>query len=578
MLMRITPLLAAATLSLLGLVVLAAPAQRPADLPQPAAAGTRGPSALAFSQDGKQAYIAEQESDSVAVLDATTGTPLAQIASGGKEPTGIALTDDGNTLLAANSFSGTLGILDLEKHALRTTVPIPGGPCAVVSAPGRAFVAVGSMDVVAVVDLATAKVTARIPVGRRPRALAITPDKTTLVCANMTGGDLSLIDAGTGKETTRVPVGAINLRGITLSADGSTAYVTGQQPHNDLPTERPEAMWSNVLCVVSLKGKAHLETTIPLDTPDAGAADPYGVAVQGSYASVSLGGVHQVVTVDLGTEHPTVMRRALVGANPRAIAVRPGGELWVTNYLGNSLSIRSQGASAERTLSLTPPERSDARLRGQYLFTSAHLTRGRRFTCNTCHPDGNTEGLAWKFAHLKDDLNPRNSRNLRGGLLLTGPYGWGGRDADYENFVSDEILHLLGGPKLPHGEIHALWELVNEFDLPPNPYRNPNGSFTAAAIRGRALFTGDAGCSKCHAGGEYGGTGKKEWIGTSAVGAKLDVPHLVGVYDSAPYLHDASAPTLEAIFTQHNQAQKHGNAHLLKPEQLQDLLEFVREL
>ncbi|MCW3051503.1 MAG: ccp 3 [Chthonomonadales bacterium] len=578
MLTRTTSLLAVATISFLGLLVLASPAQRPADLPQPAGSGTRGPSALAFSRDGKQVYVAEQETASVAVLDAATGTTVARMASGGKEPTSIAIADDGSTLLAANSFSGTLGILDLGKRSLKTTVSIPGGPCAVVSAPGRAFVAVGSMDIVAVVDLATAKITARIPVGRRPQALAMTPDRTTLVCANRAGGDLSLIDVQAGKEIARVPVGAINLRGVTLSADGSQAYVTGQQPHNDLPTERPEAMWSNVLCLVSLKGKGRLETTIPLDTVEAGAADPYGVAVQGASVFVSLGGVHTLATVNLGTESQAVVRRALVGANPRAVAIRPGGEVWVANYLGNSLSVRSESAAAERTLPLDPPERTTPRLRGQYLFASAHLTKGRRFTCNTCHPDGNTEGLAWKFVHLHDDLNPRNSRNLRGGLLLTGPYGWSGRDADFEDFVNDEIQHLLGGPKLPHGEIHALWELVNDFDLPPNPYRSPDGSFTAAAVRGRALFAGEAGCSKCHTGGQYGGAGKKEWIGTSATGAKLDVPHLVGVYDSAPYLHDASAPTLEAIFTQHNQGQLHGNAHLLKPTQMRDLIEFVREL
>ena len=578
MLTRTTLLLATATISFLGLLVLASPAQRPAVLPQPAASGTRGPSALVFSRDGKQVYVAEQETASVAVLDAETGTTVARMVSGGKEPAGIAIADDGSTLLAANRFSGTLGILDLGKRTLRTTVAIPGGPCAVVSAPGRAFVAVGSMDVVAVVDLATAKITARIPVGRRPQALAITPDGALLVCANRASGDLSLIDVREGKEIARVPVGAINLRGVTLSADGLQAYVTGQQPHNDLPTERPEAMWSNVLCVVSLKEKGRLETTIPLDTADAGAADPYGVAVQGSSAFVSLGGVHALAAVNLGTETPAVARRTLVGANPRAVAVRPGGEVWVANYLGNSLSVRSESAAAERTLPLDPPERTSQRLRGQYLFASAHLTKGRRFTCNTCHPDGNTEGLAWKFVHLHDDLNPRNSRNLRGGLLLTGPYGWSGRDADFEDFVNDEIQHLLGGPKLPHGEIHALWELVNDFDLPPNPYRNPDGSFTAAAVRGRTLFAGEAGCSKCHAGGQYGGAGKKEWIGTSAIGAKLDVPHLVGVYDSAPYLHDASAPTLESIFTQHNQGQLHGKAHLLKPTQIQDLIEFVREL
>ena len=37
---------------------------------------------------------------------------------------------------------------------------------------------------------------------------------------------------------------------------------------------------------------------------------------------------------------------------------------------------------------------------------------------------------------------------LIGGVLLTGPFGWSGRSADLEEFINDEVQHLLGGPKL----------------------------------------------------------------------------------------------------------------------------------
>ena len=49
---------------------------------------------------------------------------------------GLALSLDGKTAAAANYFSGSLGILDLEKRALRATVPLPGGPYDVVIGPG----------------------------------------------------------------------------------------------------------------------------------------------------------------------------------------------------------------------------------------------------------------------------------------------------------------------------------------------------------------------------------------------------------------------------------------------------------
>jgi cytochrome c peroxidase len=58
----------------------------------------------------------------------------------------------------------------------------------------------------------------------------------------------------------------------------------------------------------------------------------------------------------------------------------------------------------------------------------------------------------------------------------------------------------------------------------------------------------------------------------------LDVPHLSGVFDTYPYLHDGRAPTLESIFTGHNSSKLHGRAHELDAAELKDLLEYVRQL
>jgi cytochrome c peroxidase len=67
-------------------------------------------------------------------------------------------------------------------------------------------------------------------------------------------------------------------------------------------------------------------------------------------------------------------------------------------------------------------------------------------------------------------------------------------------------------------------------------------------------------------------------VGTTLNARPLDVPHLHGVYDSAPYLHDGRAATLEQVFERHNAARKHGKAHQLTKQELADLLRYVREL
>jgi cytochrome c peroxidase len=315
---------------------------------------------------------------------------------------------------------------------------------------------------------------------------------------------------------------------------------------------------------------------VPLDGAGAGAADPSGIVLTTDAAYVSLAGAHQLAR--LSPAGGGVTQRIPVEANPAGVSVRPGGEVWCANALGNSVTVLSTNGAVLRTMDLDPPERPDIRVRGRHLFTSAHITKGGKFTCNTCHPDGGSEGLVWKFAHTKDGLDLRNSRDLRGVVLMTGPYGWTGRENDLEEFIEDEIHGLLQGPGFRHGDLHAYWDLVNQMELPPNPYRQPDGSFTEAAKRGKALFAGAGGCSTCHVGQQSGGTKRLEWVGTTRAGLKLDVPHLQGAYDTAPYLHDGRAATLEEVFEKHDAGGKHGNARLLTEEQMRDVLQYVREL
>jgi YVTN family beta-propeller protein len=568
--------LALASILPASLLLLSSHAQTERSTIRPAAGGTRGPCAIAFSADGSRAYVAERLGGTVAVLEAGTGELIVRVDSGGKEPTGLALSQDGGTLIVANSFSDTLGIIDTARNELRAHVPLRGGPWSVVSWGGKAYVSLSRLDRVAVIDSATGKEEAVVPVGHRPRALALTPDGRALLCANMREGSLSIVSTGTREEISRLALGAVNLRDVAVSPDGTRAYVTGQTPHNDQPTADAEAMWSNVVVVARLDGRPAVERSIALDGPAGGAADPTGIAVTKEAAYVTLAGAHKVAR--LSPASGAASQRIPAEANPVELSVRPGGEVWCANALGNSLTVLSPNGEPLRTVRLDPPARPDIRVRGRHLFTSAHITKAGKFTCNTCHPDGGSEGLVWKFAHTKDGLDLRNSRDLRGVVLMTGPYGWTGRENDLEEFIEDEIHGLLQGPGFRHGDLHAYWDLVNQMELPPNPYRQPDGSFTESAKRGKALFTAAGGCSTCHTGPQSGGTKRLEWVGTTRAGLKLDVPHLQGAYDSAPYFHDGRAATLEDVFLKHNEAKKHGNAHQLAERQLLDVLEYVREL
>jgi cytochrome c peroxidase len=58
----------------------------------------------------------------------------------------------------------------------------------------------------------------------------------------------------------------------------------------------------------------------------------------------------------------------------------------------------------------------------------------------------------------------------------------------------------------------------------------------------------------------------------------FDVPHLLGIAASAPYLHDGRAATLEEIWTVYNPNDTHGITNYMTKHQLNDLIEFLKTL
>lgn len=564
---------------------------------KPALGGNRAPYDLVFSTDGKRAYVTESAEGAVAVIDVPRMAVIQRIPTGGEEPTNLALTPDGKTLLVSNSFSGSVALLDLEKGEPRAVVPLRGMPYGIAVMPDgrRAFVAVSQLDEVAVIDLSAAEVVRRIPVGRRPRALTLSADGMTLAVANLAGGSVSVVNTETLAEEAQVRLKGVNVRGIAATADGAEAYVSVMPPFNRKRTDDPKEIWHNLVQAVSLQGSS---STVAEDqwldfarspgvVESFGTPDPHDIVLdrQARVAWVSAAGRDVLTRISIhdprrNTIWPFSQVDTLVGANPRGLALTPDEkQVWVANYLGNSLSVVDAVSGAVvKTLDLGPASRVDPSVAGQYLFNNAGMTRSHRFTCSSCHPDGAADGLTWSFVHVDDGMERRNTRDLRAGLEDTGPFRWSGFDKHLNEFVRSEVTGLLGGPNPTAQQEKALMEAVGALRLPPNPHRRPDGSLTEAAQRGESLFTGKAGCGSCHAGTKRGGSGLTGWVGTTREGKKLDVPHLTGVYDSAPYLHDGRAERLEEVFEKHNTAQQHGRYHTLTPEERADLLRFVREL
>jgi YVTN family beta-propeller protein len=118
-----------------------------------------------------------------------------------------------------SEVGGTLSIIDAAtfKIAKKIGFEIAGVRSELIQPMGirftqdgkRAFVALGRANRIAVVDVATLKVTDYILVGQRPWHMELSPDGATLYTANGLTNDLTIIDVASLKALRSVPVGRL---------------------------------------------------------------------------------------------------------------------------------------------------------------------------------------------------------------------------------------------------------------------------------------------------------------------------------------------------------------------------------
>jgi cytochrome c peroxidase len=126
---------------------------------------------------------------------------------------------------------------------------------------------------------------------------------------------------------------------------------------------------------------------------------------------------------------------------------------------------------------------------------------------------------------------------------------------------------------------------------PPNRFRPLGTELTDAQRRGKVAFertrTNDGReippndrCVTCHFPPYFTDRSRRD-VGTKHAldtFGDFDVPHLNNIYDSAPYLHNGIAPTLEEIWTRFNPYDRHGVTNDMTKDQLNDLVEYLKTL
>ncbi len=114
-------------------------------------------------------------------------------------------------------------LASMKHHAISCFAQI--GALAITRDGGTLYGANSGCNSIAIVDLATAKVTATIPVGRDPYGATLAPDEARLIGASKLDNTLAIVDLATRAVVKTIPGFNEPRQAIVFSKDGGTIYV-----------------------------------------------------------------------------------------------------------------------------------------------------------------------------------------------------------------------------------------------------------------------------------------------------------------------------------------------------------------
>ncbi|HEY9063886.1 MAG TPA: PA14 domain-containing protein [Burkholderiaceae bacterium] len=389
------------------------------------------------------------------------------------------------------------------------------------------------------------------------------------------------------------------LGAAVISPDGTQAWVPSKQDNIKRGALRDSTglnFQNTVRAVSSRIDLASNSETLAsrIDHDNASVASAAVYEPHGVYLFVALETSRELAVVNAFSG--AQLFRIDVGRAPQGLAISPDGkQLFVHNFMDRTVSVRDlvplleQGVfdlPAVATLATVGTEKLTAQvLLGKKLFYDARdprIARDSYMSCASCHNDGGHDGRVWDLTGLGEGL--RNTIALRGrGGIGQGFLHWSANFDEVQDFEG-QIRTLAGGTGLmsdtafntgtrstPLGDrktgqsadldaLAAYVTSLNTFD--PAPARPDAATLSANAATGKAVFTAQK-CGSCHSGGAFTNSGAATLVdigtlkpssGSRLYGslAGIDVPTLRDVWATAPYLHDGSAPTLEAAIRAHN--------------------------
>ncbi len=413
---------------------------------------------------------------------------------------------------------------------------------------------------------------------------------------------------------------------VAVTPDGTRAWVPAKKDNMARGLQRDGLALTQDNAVRPLVSILDLETDQEvleqrIDLDDRNLPRQVTFTELGDWAFVSVFGSNLVELRDgFDRSFVTALRGdSLLG--PAGSVLTPDGHLVVLAELSRKLVVYDVGAllrGADQTTNIVAEiplvaheKLSSEVLLGKQIFANAEdkrMSSEGYLSCSSCHFDGFEDGRVWDFFDRGEGF--RNTTSLLGKRGTGhGPLHWSANFDEIQDFdgpirahqagfgfMQPEDLEVgtrsepLGDPKAGiEPDLDALAAYVTSLAaVPRSPFRNADGTLTEQGERGRELFL-ELGCDSCHSGDDFtdSARGNLHDVGTltelsgNRLGGELpgiDTPTLLGVWQTAPYLHDGSAATLRDVLTTRNPEGKHGDTSNLTEQDLDALVAYLEQI
>jgi YVTN family beta-propeller protein/uncharacterized repeat protein (TIGR03803 family) len=264
------------------------------------------------------AYVANNSSNSVSVIDAQSLKLVTTIAVGSL-PTELAASPDGQNVLVTNQLGDTVSLISVSSLQVINTLVVGATPVGVDFTPdGRfAYVTVAGDNAVAIIDMSSFSLVGTVSVGDAPVRVKITPDGSLAYVSNQNSDFISIINTSTNTVVNTIVVGS-GPYGLKFSPDGTTAYVA--------------IVYRNAVGIINTATQT-LTTTVSVGS------NPTDVAITSDGAAVYVNNQYSNTVSIINTSTEAVMATVPVGASPTGISITPDQTaVWVSDNQSNQES------------------------------------------------------------------------------------------------------------------------------------------------------------------------------------------------------------------------------------------------